>query len=140
MKLIKKYEGCSLVSYKCPAGHWTIGYGNRYHLDGSKVAGGDVITLATAELMLKEVIKEIESILPVKLMKMLTNNQREAVISLVFNIGTGAFLRSNLYKAILDEDYKMICKNWDWYSAGGKVLKGLIKRRTEELALFCQDI
>lgn len=140
MELIKKYEGVSLTSYRCPAGYWTIGYGNRFHLDGRRVAEGDVITLEQAEEMLTKTIEEFSSILPSKLKNKLTSKQYEAVMSLVFNIGTGAFLRSSLFKAIMNDDYKMICKNWDWYSANGKVLKGLVKRRTEELALFCEDI
>ncbi|QDP49744.1 MAG: putative endolysin [Prokaryotic dsDNA virus sp.] len=140
MHLIKKYEGCRLKAYKCPAGKWTIGYGSTYYINGDFVKEGDVISQAYADKLLFEHMKEFNDILPQKLKNKITKKQYDAVISLVYNIGTGAFLRSSLYKAIMNDDYKMICKNWDWYSANGKVLKGLIKRRTEELALFCEDI
>lgn len=135
--LIKKYEGCILDAYKCPAGKWTIGYGTTFYPNGDHVRAEDKISEEQAiELLNWFVQQECYFVFEMDL----TENQKEAVISLVYNIGKTAFLKSSLYRAILKKDYKKIAKNWDWYSAGGKVLKGLMKRRTEELALFMQDI
>ena len=136
-ELIKKYEGYRAKAYKCPANVWTIGYGSTTMLDGSKVSEVCVVNEQLAELMLEDWIENNCGF--VDLMD-LTDNQKEAVISLVYNIGASAFLKSSLYCAIIEKDYKSIIHNWDWISGGGKVLKGLVKRRTEELALFCKDI
>ena len=42
--LIKRFEGCRLKAYRCPSNVWTIGYGNTFYEDGTKVKDGDVIT------------------------------------------------------------------------------------------------
>ena len=56
--LIKKFEGCRLKAYKCPAGIWTIGYGNTFYEDGMKVKEGDVITQERAESLAAFVITQ----------------------------------------------------------------------------------
>ena len=134
--LIKKYEGFRATAYKCPAGIWTIGYGSTSDENGS-IKEGSKITQEDAEVLIDWWV--VNNCSFIDLME-LTPNQKEAVISLVYNIGATAFKKSSLYKAILEKDYKTIIHNWDWISGGGRVLKGLVKRRTEELALFCQDI
>ncbi len=136
-KLIKKYEGFKPKAYKCPAGIWTLGYGTTILPNGDKVTEFDYCNVEEAEMLLDyHIHKECYFVFDMDL----TDNQKDAVTSLVYNVGKGAFLKSNLYRAILNKDYKQVCKNWDWYSAGGNVLKGLVKRRTEELFLFCKDI
>ena len=136
--LIKKWEGCKLTAYKCPAGKWTIGYGNTTYEDGSSVKEGDKITQARAEQMLtayleKEVYWPLEGI-------GLYDNQISAVSSLIYNVGWGSFSRSKCWKAMKEKDWGEVYNNWDWIKANGKVMKGLIKRRAEELALFMKDI
>lgn len=126
-ELIKKYEGLSLKAYKCPAGIWTIGYGTT-----ANVKEGDVITLQEAESYLQDYLRN-----NIKLPEIpLTDNQKEALYSLIYNIGQTAFDKSSLKKAILNNDIKEIFKNWDWISADNKPLKGLAKRRAEELYKF----
>lgn len=137
--LIKKYEGCELKAYKCPAGVNTIGYGTTIYPDGKKVCMGDKITLERAsECLLLYVEQNID---PVLSGMTLSSNQRIALYSLIYNIGSGAFNKSLLKKAILAKDWGQVCQSWvSWNKAGGKVLKGLVKRRAEELGLFIQDI
>lgn len=129
--LIKKYEGCRLNAYLCPAGVWTIGYGTTVYPSGKPVKKGDKCTKAEAESLLNDYIKT-----KIKLPDGLTKNQKEALTSLIYNIGQGAFDRSSLKKAIVAQDWKAVYKNWDWVTGGGKFLKGLAKRRAEELLLF----
>lgn len=133
MKLIIKYEGFREKAYKCPAGIWTIGYGSTHYKDGSKVKAGDIISQEDA---LKLMYHYINTNIKHKLPSGLNNNQKEALYSLIYNIGINAFIRSSLYTAILKKDKKSIFKNWDWISADGRVMNGLIKRRAEELLLF----
>lgn len=129
--LIKKYEGCKLTAYKCPAGVWTIGWGSTIYPSGQPVKSGDKITQAEADSLLDWYVKT-----KIKVPSGLTKNQTEALQSLIYNIGQGAFDRSSLKKAIIAQDWKMVYKNWDWVTGGGKFLKGLAKRRAEELLMF----
>lgn len=129
--LIKKHEGLRLAAYKCPAGVWTIGYGTTIYPNGQPVKQGERVTKEEADTLLTWYIKS-----KIKLPKGLTTNQQEALTSLIYNIGQGAFDRSSLKKAIEAKDWKAVYKNWDWVTAGGKFMKGLAKRRAEELALF----
>lgn len=129
--LIKKYEGCRLTAYKCPAGVWTIGYGTTTYPDGTPVKEGDHCTKDEAEVYLTYYVKS-----KIRIPRGLTRNQADALTSLIYNIGQGAFDRSSLKKAIEAKDWKTVYKNWDWVTAGGQFLKGLAKRRAEELLMF----
>lgn len=136
--LIKKHEGFSENAYKCPAGIWTIGYGNTKWEDGTPVKKGDTITKEKAEALLNHYL--INHVRPKIADLQLTERQNEALESLIYNIGWTAFSRSKCYKAIKAKDWGTAFNNWDWISGGGKVLKGLIKRRAEEIALFFTEI
>lgn len=136
--LIKKYEGFSAEAYKCPAGIFTYGYGSTYKADGTPVKQGDTITKKQAEDLLNHYI--IHNIRPKIADLRLTDYQYEALESLIYNIGWTAFSKSKCYKAIKARDWATALKNWDWYSGGGKVLNGLIKRRAEEIGMFFTEI
>lgn len=140
MDLIKKYEGFSEFAYRCPAGVWTIGFGSTFWSDGTPVKEGDTITEQMAEALLNDYL--IKNVYPIwsKIPYSLTEKQKEAICSLCYNVGVNSFLNSNLFKAICEKDIAGIFKNWDWIKAGGKVLKGLAKRRSEELFLFLSDM
>lgn len=129
--LIKKYEGCRLTAYKCPAGVWTIGYGTTVYPNGQPVREGDKISKEEAESFLIIYCRD-----KIRIPTGMTKNQQEAVTSLIYNIGQGAFDKSGLKKAIIAKDWKAVYKNWDWITAGGQFLKGLARRRAEELQLF----
>ena len=136
--LIKKYEGCSLEAYKCPNGYWTIGWGNRWLKDGTPVVEGMKITQQYADELLELYCKKTVEIDINDMGIKFTKGQREALASLIYNIGSKAFINSRLYQAIKKNNYAEICKEWDWGFKNN--LKGLYKRRTEELYLFMQDI
>ncbi|MBP5372450.1 MAG: lysozyme [Bacteroidales bacterium] len=134
IELIKRYEGCRLRAYLCPAGVPTIGYG---HTAGVKI--GDVITGIQAEELLKNDVRPIEAFLSRQGLT-LTQNQFDALVSFCFNCGCGAFQRSSLRKAIVakagdDEIRECFLK---WTKANGKTLPGLVKRRTDEANLFLE--
>ena len=135
--LIKKYEGCSLKAYKCPAGVITVGYGSTHYSDGSPIKEGDTITKAEAEALLLHYV--MNEIYPHIRDLTLTDNQKEALTSLIYNIGWPAFSKSKCYKAIKAGDMCTAYVEWTWVKAGGKVLPGLVKRRAEEKYLFFCD-
>ena len=143
LDIIKRYEDFCSRPYLCPAGKPTIGYGSTTYPDGTKVTLKDKpITEKQADEMLhayweKEIWAKIED----NAIKLgLTNNQIIALSSLIYNIGWSSFSKSQCWKAIKREDWGEAFLNWDWIKAKGKVMKGLIKRRAEELALFMKDI
>ena len=133
--LIKKYEGCYLSSYKCPAGVWTIGYGTTY-INGLPVCEGMSITKDRAETLLNEWIEN--EVMPYISDLNLKGKQLEAIISLVYNVGGPAFKKSKLRQAIINKDFETVCREWDF---GFKSkLKGIYKRRVEELFFFISEI
>lgn len=133
--LIKRNEGLRLKAYRCPGGIWTIGYG---HTSG--VRDGDVITKEQAEELLKKDIKEIEYKLN-SLNLNLTQNQFDALVSFIFNVGWSNFKSSTLLKKIrINPDDPSIRYEFSrWVFANGKKLNGLIKRRNEEANLYFND-
>ena len=134
LDIIKRYEGCELEAYKCPAGVWTIGYG---HTKGVKP--GMKITVAKAEAYLKADCKSSEKAVNKYMKKYNFNqNQFDALVSFTFNCGAG-----NL-KSLLDNgkrDIETISKKIPAYcKANGHTLAGLLKRRNSEKALFDKKI
>ena len=136
--LIKKFEGCVLNAYKCPAGIWTIGYGNTFYEDGMKVKEGDVITQARAEELAKFIIDQFAVTIAPFILQPLNDNQFSACVSLAYNIGTGGFKRSSVFRKLnVNPNDATIADSFRlWNKGGGKVLKGLVRRREAEIALY----
>lgn len=130
LAVIKKYEGCRLTAYKCPAGVWTIGYG---HTAGVKE--GMKITQAQAESYLKADCASAEKAVNSYNSKYNWNqNQFDALVSFTFNCGSGNLrnLLKNGARTIAEISAKIPAYN----KGGSVVLPGLVKRRAEEKALF----
>ena len=139
--LVKDFEGFSAKAYPDPATGAepiTIGYGSTRYADGSKVKMGDVVTnLEAQRLLLLDLERRYNAIknwLPYNI----NQNQIDAVVSFAYNCGIGAFEKSTLRKkiwanpndpAIRDEFMK-------WVRAGGKIMKGLRRRRSAEAKLY----
>ena len=132
IELIKKFEGCRLSAYRCPAGVWTIGYG---HTLG--VRSGDTITQKQADEYLMQDVAKYEVMVNSYYERYhWTQNEYDALVSFAFNIGnitglTGAGTRS---KAVIAE--KILLYN----KANGTTLPGLVKRRKEEHDLFVGQV
>jgi len=137
--LIKKSEQFRASPYKCQAGVWTIGYGTTIYPSGVHVKETDEpITEEVAleylnDYINKEVKPAIEKLPNADKLK---QPKIEALASLIYNIGPKAFNKSTLRTAIINNDKKLIFKNWDWISANGKTSDGLINRRLEELTMW----
>lgn len=134
--LIKESEGYREEAYQCSAGKWTIGYGNTFYQDGTPVKEGDTITRDKAEELLYWYCNT-----HVKYpRKDLTENQKSALCSLIFNIGQPAFDRSKCKKAIEQGDWVEAHRQWDWVTAKGRILPGLVIRRQKEKRLFFEGL
>jgi len=132
IELIKHFEGCELEAYKCPAGVWTIGYG---HIKGVKE--GMTITESQAEEMLKSELNEYEGYINNLVTAELNQNQFDAMVSWVYNLGGGNLKASTLLKVLNSGDYDGVpAQMLRWNKAGGKVLEGLTRRRQAEADLF----
>jgi len=133
--LIKKYEGCQLKAYKCPAGLWTIGFGNTFYEDGSKVKEGDVITQERAEKLLLNLLPKFADIVNKKIKVEINQNQFDALVSHTWNSGGS----DTLFKLINNKATEAEIRNWfetKYITANGKVLKGLVDRRKTESNLY----
>lgn len=135
--LIKKHEGRRLEAYLCPANRWTIGYGNTFHPNGKPVQKGDKITPEQADQYLEAAVGKILAYLKQYNLK-LTANQTAAVVSFIYNIGAGAFGKSSLLRKIQanPNDPTIRDEFMRWNKGGGRVLQGLVRRRTEEADLY----
>jgi len=92
--LIRQFEGLRLEPYKCPAGVWTIGYGHT-----TSAINQQPITQLQAEQLLQQDIQQVETYLnDLNLNLPLTQNQFDALSSLIFNIGQQAFSKSSILK------------------------------------------
>ena len=129
LNLIKKYEGCKLTSYICPAGVITIGYGHT----GKDVKPNQTITKKKAISLLKKDLARFERhVQSYNYIYEWTDNEFSALVSFAFNIGNidqltayGTRTRSQIRSAMIK-----------YVKANGKTLQGLVKRRKAELKLF----
>ena len=98
IELIKQHEGCRLRAYKCPAGVWTVGYGST-----RGVNQWTEITRQEAEVRLREDLRTAErTVEKVRyLQPRLAQCQFDALVSFVFNVGSGNFEKSTLRKKVL---------------------------------------
>ena len=130
--LIKKFEGKFLVSYVCPAGVWTIGYGH------TETAKRDmVITEEQAEELLKQDLITFEKSINSLNLK-INENQFSALVSFAFNSGFGNLQKSTLLKKVKanPSDVSIRDEFMKWVNAGGKKLNGLVARRSAEADLY----
>lgn len=138
--LIKKWEGCKLTAYLCPANIPTIGVGTTKGITRADV-GKKTITMAEAERLLMEDLGRFEADVSKYVTVPLNENQFSAIVSLVYNIGPGAFANSTIRSMLNAKDFKGAAEQFArWNKGGGKVLKGLVGRRTDEKALFLKPV
>tara|TARA_Y100000052_G_scaffold19495_1_gene19230 strand:- start:363 stop:794 length:432 start_codon:yes stop_codon:yes gene_type:complete len=132
LALIKKFEGCELKAYQCSAGVWTIGYGHT-----KDVVEGMEITQEQAEQMLVDELHEYESYINKYVTVALSQNQFDALVSWVYNLGPANLSASTMLKVLNSGEYEDVPAQMKrWNKAGGKVLEGLIRRREAEACLF----
>jgi lysozyme len=132
LDLIKKFEGCKLKAYKCPAGVWTIGYG---HTKTAKE--GMVITKAKAVSLLKKDLRWVKKAVKNSVTVPINKEQTAAIYSLVYNIGGSAWRSSTLLRKLNTGDYEGAGAEFiRWNKATGVILPGLVRRRAAETKLF----
>ena len=138
ISIIRKHEGLKLNAYLCPAGVWTIGWGNTFYENGSKVKQGDVITRERADALLLMIVNKFRNEMRPLITKPLTVNQESALVSFVYNVGVNALRHSTLLKKVNanPSDPTIRDEFMKWNKANGVMLPGLTYRRRDEANLF----
>lgn len=133
LELIKRHEGCRLTAYKCPAGVWTVGYGHT----GADVVPGRTITPEQADELLRQDVRRAEETINREGLR-LNQNQFDALVSFVYNVGSGNFRSSSLLKMLrVNPDSLNVRTELNkWCKAKGSTLPGLALRRKQEADLY----
>lgn len=134
--LIKMFEGLRLKAYKDAIGIPTIGFGTTV-VDGQPVKMGTTITEERAEDYLKIDLRRFEDGVRFAVSAPLTQRQYDALVSFSYNLGVGNLKKSTLLRLINAGKYEEAQVQFlRWNRAGGKVLRGLTRRRLDEAVLF----
>lgn len=131
-EFIATFEGCRLDAYADVVGVWTIGYGHTLN-----VQEGDVVTQDEADLLLSHDVDSFTAIINHQVQVPLNQNQKDALTSLCYNIGSNNFQRSTLLALLNRSDYVGAAHEFTrWCHAGGREIDGLLHRRIDEQQLF----
>lgn len=132
LALIKAFEGLRLTAYLCPARVWTIGYGST----GPHVRPGLTITEPEAEDLLERDLDRFEDAVD-RAAPDATTWQFDAMVSLAFNIGIGAFGKSSVLRLHKAGEFRRAAEAFGmWVKADGRTLPGLVRRRAAEAELY----
>lgn len=142
VRMAEEFEGFSATPYRDSAGVWTIGYGSTHDQLGHPVtAHTPAITRAIAEGLMRRDLTRAVTEVSKDVRVPLTEEERAALIDLIYNIGSGAFAGSTLLRKLNAGDYDGAADQFArWNQAGGHVLAGLVRRRATERAEFLKGM
>lgn len=138
IRMIKDWEGFRQFSYKDPAGVWTIGYGMTVWPSGERVKPQEELREVEASKLVeshieREILPQMADLVKVPL----NENQYNALVSFIYNLGIGNFAQSTLLKKLNKKDYDGAADELlRWTKANGVELQGLVNRRKQERAMF----
>lgn len=133
LTLTQQFEGCRLTAYQDQVGVWTIGYGHT----GADVTSGLTITQDQAVALLTSDVAASASFVNQVVKVELKQNEFDALVDFVFNLGRGAFAGSTLLKELNAGNFSAAAAQFNrWSRAGGQVVAGLLRRRQAETAMF----
>lgn len=147
VELVKKFEGLHKVGedgliypYMCPAGKLTQGYG-----ETKGIKKGITWTKSECEQRLIASLCDHAEVIYKAVKVPLTQNQFDAILSFVYNLGGPNFRSSTLLKKLNAEEYDEVPEQlmrWNKARVNGKLkaLAGLTRRRTAEAELFSKDV
>lgn len=139
--LIRGFEGLRTSAYLDSVNVWTIGYGTIKYPSGKRVTKGDVCTEAQAKMYMKNDLKVFVSAVNKLVTVPLNQNQFDALVSLLYNIGETAFANSTLLRKLNAGDYKGAAEQFEVWNKGRvkgvlQVIPGLANRRKAERKVF----
>lgn len=140
--LVKKLEGLRLKAYQDDVGKWTVGYGQT----GPSIKRGVVWTREYAEERLVHYLQAQADVLFALITAPVSLSQFQALMALVYNIGSSEFAKSTLLRKLNAGDYDGAADEFLRWNKGrdretGKVyvIEGLSNRRAAERALFLRE-
>jgi lysozyme len=140
LNLIISFEGFRSKAYWDSYGKkWTIGYGTTIYPNGQPVRQGDVVTREqAAEILHYMVNKKIVPAIGRMVKTDINQYQLDALTSFAYNCGTGNLQKSTLLKIVNSDPNNPRIRDefMKWNRAGGRVLKGLARRRASEANLY----
>ena len=139
LRLVQRFEGLRLSSYLDAVGVWTIGWGHTGQVDGQPLMADMTITREKADALLYLDLKRFEDCVQTSVARNATQDQFDAMVSFAYNVGCGAFKKSTLLKMFNASDDRAASQFARWNRGGGRVLKGLTRRRAVEAAMFRGD-
>ncbi|MCH2547476.1 MAG: lysozyme [Alphaproteobacteria bacterium] len=136
LNLIKQFEGFEPEIYLDAAGLPTIGYGHLIRKGEHKMFENGISEAAGEALLIKDVLLAEQAVC--RLINVpLTDGQFDALVSFTFNLGGGALQRSTLRRKVNREEHNAVPREFRrWVWAGGRKLRGLIRRRRAEAELY----
>ena len=136
LDLIKEFEGCELISYICPSGVLTVGYGHTG--SGCPPEAGIRITEQQAENLLKKDVERFEKAVFELVKSPINQNQFDALVSFAFNVGEGALEDSTLLRKLNSNRPIVEVSNefLRWDKGPNGPIAGLTRRRIAERDLF----
>ena len=153
IKLIKHFEGCHLKPYLCPALLWTIGYGHVLYPEQNRLPLAERKAYALHQAhdrtwsqeevddLLKKDLKRFELGVARLITVPLKQCEFDSLVSFAFNLGLGTLQRSSVRSKLNRGDKEgAIDTLLKYCRAGGKILKGLQRRRAAEADLFFSHI
>jgi len=133
LALTERFESCRLTAYQDIRGIWTIGWG---HV-GPEVVEGLTWTQNQADSQLVMDMLHATNTVNRLVTAPLSQNEFDAVVDLVYNIGSGNFAGSTMLKLLNAGDMSNAVLEFDkWDRAGGQVVAGLLRRREAETQEF----
>lgn len=141
VKLIAEFEGFSAKPYLCPAGKWTIGYGDTMWKGKPVTSLTKHITRAEADYALENRLKGFQAELDSLVNVPLNSNRNAALLSFIYNVGAPSFRKSTLLKKLNASQYAEAADQlllWD--KVGKKPMAGLTRRREAERKLFLTPV
>lgn len=149
LRLIQEFESCMrrvadgrFAPYLCPANVPTVGWGSTRYPDGRRVTMKDTaITQQQADTYLEHEVTDNERSFDRLTTRAVPSLSRGAIVSFIYNCGSGAYQASNLRKAINAGNWSGVPGELaKWRMAGGRVLAGLVRRRAREADLFMKGV
>lgn len=142
IRLIAKFEGLKLRPYKCPAGLWTVGFGTLIG-DGKSLPSewNRTFTFDECMDMLKKSLRSKERGIKRLITYPLTQNEFDAIVSFVYNLGLGCLQRSTLRQKLNRGDKEGAIASLLKYNKARingtlQEVRGLTRRRLAEAKLF----
>ena len=149
LDMIKHHEGVKLKPYRCPARLWTVGVGHVIVPDHAKTPFDERLNLKLPKEWNRQLtMEEVDAILQNDLKRFeagvrklcpsnLSQSRLDALVSFSFNVGLGNLQRSSIRMRHNRGDFAGAADEFmKWTKAAGKVLPGLVKRRTDERNLY----